>query len=110
MHLSGCDLLGHFGDSFKSVKVLHVVLLELDDLDAWLLSEELNRDALVVKSYLTLLAHGLPSKGILDTACSVFVFLDGADQLVSCFDIDLSCLYNLLQDLRIFLRQVLMFL
>ena len=35
----GVDLLGHFGDAFESVEVVHVVSLHPEHLDGRLLSE-----------------------------------------------------------------------
>ena len=44
---------------------------------------------------------------IANTSGTVFIFLDGVDELVASLDIDLACLHDLLQDLGVLSRQFL---
>ena len=86
-----------------------IIFLKAKQLVRRLLREELDRNALVVHSNLGLLSNVLPGHRVSDTARAVLIFLDGADELVASFNIDLTCFDDLLQDLGILTGQNLKF-
>ena len=85
----------------------HVILLKFDHLIGGLLCEEFNGNALIVKCYLALVSYSFTGHRIPDTARSIFILPDSANQLMSSLDIDLSSLHNLLQYLCILPCQLL---
>ena len=89
--------------------VLFVLSLKLQQLISRFLCEQFDCNPLIVHCDLGLPADTCPRQSIPDTSGSVLVFLNCIYKLVACLHIDLPRFHYFLENLRIFLCQLLHF-
>ena len=76
-----------------------MVFFELQKFVSGFLSEEFNCYPLVVHSYFRLLSNISSCKSITNTSWPIFIFLDSIHELMTSFHINLSSLYDFLENL-----------
>ena len=83
-------LLGHFGAALHPRLMLLVLFLLFEQFISGLLGEKFDGNPLVLHSDLRLSSHISSRHGITHAPRPILIFLDGADKLVTSFDINLA--------------------
>ena len=100
-------LLCHAGYTTQTLLVGLVVFLRFYQLVGRFLCKKFNGYPLIVHGNLRLATNISPSHCITHAPRAVFIFLDIANQLITCLDVYLPSFYDFLEYLGIFTRQLL---